>query len=985
LGPVEPTLNIAYASLAFQKSPAQQTALDTLLLEQQTSGSPNFHRWLTPEQFADRFGPSPSDVASVVQWLESEGLTVNDVARGRGFVTFSGAAAHIAGAFRTELHRYRVNGEIHIANATDPSVPAALAPLILGIQGLDDFRLQPLGKINPEATAPDGTHSLAPDDLATIYSLNRLYGAGLDGTGQTLAVIGQSDFDVTQIRNFRSKYNLAPHDPKVVLYGPDPGVTGSSIETYFDLEWAGAVARNATLIYVNSQSVTFSAANAIANNLAPVISFSYGYCEQQSPSGLATFFQALAQQANAQGITWVAAAGDIGAAACDIDEPLAVKGTAVSFPASLPEITAVGGAQFNEGSGTFWNASNGPNGASALSYIPETVWNESALFGSPVASGGGASVLYQKPFWQTGAGVPADNARDLPDVVFPAAYHDSYSVCVFGNCGSGAYGTSLATQAFAGVVVLLNHYLTFNGFIPPGSGAGNINPQLYLLAGAAPNVFHDITTGTNAISCAAATPNCVQGKLGFPAAAGYDQASGLGSVDAFNLIAAWNTIAARPAVFVIPSVNPSTFTLSDSAQLTATLVAKGSGVPTGTVTFYLGAKLLGSAPVLPVAGAQTAAITVYGSQFTPGPNSVIAVYSGNANFAISSGTLSITVGVPVTTSAVIPSVNPNPVYQHTPDASGNSWNYTITLINATKVPATLTDFTVDGVSFKSQILNLFGSAAIPASGTLTASQSASGITLPYTRILGFSGTDAGGFQWTQQIPVIFLGPQFTSFITFAGNAASGQLAAAPGMLLSVFGQNVASGVPPSGQPAQSLPLPAALAGVSVTINGIPAPLFFVSPSQVNLQVPYNTPLGTSLMRVTSNGQTNLFSLGVGPVAPGIFSDPQLGLTVPFGNGSRGKTLTLFITGDGAVSPPLASGATPPAGTPVSQLPAPVLPVTMTIGGVNAPIVFRGIPSGNVGVTQLNFTVPSTAPLGVQQVVVKVGGVPSPPAYFVVNN
>jgi uncharacterized protein (TIGR03437 family) len=126
-------------------------------------------------------------------------------------------------------------------------------------------------------------------------------------------------------------------------------------------------------------------------------------------------------------------------------------------------------------------------------------------------------------------------------------------------------------------------------------------------------------------------------------------------------------------------------------------------------------------------------------------------------------------------------------------------------------------------------------------------------------------------------------------------------------------------------------------------------------------------------------------VGIAPAAPGIFSDPLLGLTVPFSTGKRGATLTLFITGDGPVSPPLVSGATPPASTPVSQLPASQLPVTMAIGGVNAPILFHGIPNGEVGVTQINFTVPATAPLGVQPVVVTVGSVASPPAYFVVGN
>jgi len=330
-------------------------------------------------------------------------------------------------------------------------------------------------------------------------------------------------------------------------------------------------------------------------------------------------------------------------------------------------------------------------------------------------------------------------------------------------------------------------------------------------------------------------------------------------------------------------------------------------------------------------------------------------------------------------------VSPNPVYQHTPDASGDTWTYTITLTNATKIATTLTDFTVDGVSLKSQLTTLFGSTTIPASGKLTAKQGASGLKLPYTRLLSFSGTDASGFQWTQQIPLTFLGPQFTSYISFAGNAASGEISAAPGGLLEVVGLNLSTVASGSVVEPKAPPLPTTLAGVSATINDVPTPLVAVASSFVVLQVPYATPLGDTLLKLTSNGQTDLFSVGVAPAAPGIFSDGRTGLLTPYGNGSRGKTYSLYITGDGQVTPALADGATPAATTPAAQLPKSVLPVSMTVGGVSAPIVFRGIPSGEVGVTQINFTVPTTAPLGVQPVVVKVGGVSSPTAYFVVAN
>ena len=159
--------------------------------------------------------------------------------------------------------------------------------------------------------------------------------------------------------------------------------------------------------------------HAVDQNLAPVISYSFGTCESQRKTLLSPF-RSLAQQANAQGITWVNASGDSGAADC-LQSGTGTGALAVDAPASTPEVTGVGGTTLTESGSAYWSASNGTNSVSALSYVPEAVWNDSSTVGSPASGGGGASAFFLKPLWQTGAGVPNDGARSVPDVALAAS------------------------------------------------------------------------------------------------------------------------------------------------------------------------------------------------------------------------------------------------------------------------------------------------------------------------------------------------------------------------------------------------------------------------------------------------------------------------------------------------------------------------------------------------------------------------------------
>ena len=560
-GPVAPSFSMTAIILMVKPSSQQQAALSQLLADQQNPSSPNYHRWLTPEQYADRFGLSSADLDKIADWLRSQGFVVTYTAHGRNWIAFDGTAGEVAQAFRTEIHRYVVGGQTHFANATNPSIPAALADVIAGFRGLHDFHPRPLyhqtkpvapGPNQPRYTDPTFTNYLAPDDIATIYDLFTIFNAGYTGTGLSLMVMGQTDIALSDINDFRAMFNLSYNPPTTTLvpFSKDPGTTGDLGEADLDLEWTGAVARGATIIYVYSTDVFTSASYAIDQSpiLAPVMSFSYGGCEAEDMSFLASD-RTLAQQAVAEGITWVASSGDTAAAECDLETAtVATHGLAVEVPSSIPEVTAVGGTEFNEGFGSYWSFTNGPNWGSAQSYIPEMAWNDTLSRGTLSGSGGGVSIYYPVPSWQTGAGFPNNGFRDVPDVSFTAsADHDGYMICTAGSCPGPTPlygftpigGTSVATPVFAGMLTLLNQYLVTIG-AQGQVGLGNINPKLYSLAqNAAAAVYHDITVGNNIVPCQIGTPNCTTGSFGYNAGPGYDMATGLGSVDGTNLLVAW--------------------------------------------------------------------------------------------------------------------------------------------------------------------------------------------------------------------------------------------------------------------------------------------------------------------------------------------------------------------------------------------------------------------------------------------------------------
>jgi subtilase family serine protease len=536
-GPAPSDLPMERMQLVLKRSPDQEAALDKLMAEQQDQSSPNYHKWLTPAEFGQQFGPADQDIQTITSWLTSHGFQINNVSHGRTIIQFSGTAGQVQGALHTPIHKFLVNGEEHWANTTDPSIPTALTPVVVGVATLHNFYPKPMvkvrpgakptlaGRVKPQVTFQTGADcgltvvtncfGLGPADFATIYNVQPLWNAGIDGTGETIAVISDSNINPADVSDFRGIFGL-PANPPVVTIPPvtncsAPSKNNDEVEAILDVEWSGSVAKNATidLVTCNSTNSTFGgdlAASYVVDfpntnsthtsgstGFAPILSESFGLCELGLGSALNSFYNTTWQQAAGEGITVLISSGDNGSAGCDVPQPatptncgfssssvlqVAQCGLAVSGIASTPFNLAVGGTEFNDVNNPqqFWSNSNASGTLeSALSYIPETSYNDTCT--SPVVvsqsgdgsaeaacndpnvqvfadvtspnnglvtvsgGGGGASNCttvdatlpsactggYAKPCWQGGAitaGCPAhsgittavDGARDLPDI-----------------------------------------------------------------------------------------------------------------------------------------------------------------------------------------------------------------------------------------------------------------------------------------------------------------------------------------------------------------------------------------------------------------------------------------------------------------------------------------------------------------------------------------------------------------------------------------
>jgi subtilase family serine protease len=724
LGTAPATLPMERMLLVLKRSPAQEFALRKLLDQQQDQSSPSYHAWLTPDQFGKQFGPTDLDLQTITNWLQSYGFQVSAASKGRTVIEFSGSASQVQAAFHTAIHKYLVNGEQHWANEGDPSIPTALTPAVAGIDSLNNFlkkamnsfagtysaKTKRLTSPAPGYTLGSGNNeefAVVPYDFATIYDVLPLWNSGINGTGQTIAIVGRTNINPADATTFWQIFGLTVPQNKlnVILNGNDPGINGDENEADIDVQWSGAVAPQATIDFVTSQStattdgIDLSALYIVDNNLAPVMSESYGQCELGLGTSGNQFYYSLWGQAAAQGISVFISTGDNGAAGCDNPGGPAQFGLNVNGIASTPFNAAIGGTDFNEYQTwpNYWNATNNPTTQeSAKGYIPETTWNDSCAnplavllgFGgnaeqacnnsqlenegglvSTGGSGGPSNCAvntqglvgsctqgYAKPSWQSGTGVPNDNLRDMPDVSLFASngfLGSFYVICQQDQTGGvcdlndfqGYGGTSVASPAFAGIMSLVNQKM--------GGPQGVPGFVLYKLAAKQANAFHDVPAGsTIAMPCFTTTPNCVTsvngdefGVLsGYSTAAGYDLATGLGSVDASNLVNNWSAV---------------TFTATTtSLQLnsgTAVNVQHGTAVPvrigvnptaaTGNAALLVstgtGTTTGQAIDAFPLSGGTASGNT---SVLPGGTYSVIAHYGGNGSYGGSySSPVSVTI------------------------------------------------------------------------------------------------------------------------------------------------------------------------------------------------------------------------------------------------------------------------------------------------------------------------------------------------------
>ena len=710
-GRVVPSLRLGYMTLLTVPSASQQKAIDQLLAQQQNPHSPQYHKWLTPEQYADR------------------------------------------------------------SNTTPISIPAALSGVVAGIRGLSNFPAKSHAiHAKPAYTEPSAGQGywIAPGDITAMYDLQPLYSAGFDGTGQTLAVMGETDVYLADLNDFRTIFGLpqisgctfftgtnvietcsTTNFKYVVVEGQtDPGKvdsyqSGDLLEADIDLEYSNAVAQQALIMYVNAPEYTGNGVwdswyYAVDQDLAPVITLSYGDCElgealygaaYPGQEGTFALDEPELKKANLEGITFMNSTGDTGAVECDPNSTdpngtLATGGLAVSYPASSPEVTGVGGTMipYNEYTSTYWSTSNGSTGGSAITYIPEQGWNDAqewylacAAEGSDFGTfcsdngitswetaqevtnigitggGGGLSNCvninsetgicdappnggFAQPTWQTSLAVPGQTTagvRFSPDVslissVFWPGFimcspvsevsggSDTTSICASGISGffSAGYtfgGTSFASPMFAGMVTLLNQYLG-------GPGLGNINPTLYSLAANPTNgAFNRVEVGSNGAYCEPGTPDVA----GWPTAlqcpssgtnfVGFD-ASEFDPTTGYNLVTGLGSVDAYKLAKAWAAARATSTTVLAAVPTSATLDQTVQLTATVSPSSATGVVTFSvGSTTLGTASLSSGVASISTTSLPVGTDTVTASYAGDGYNQASTGTTTVDVTAPTFT------------------------------------------------------------------------------------------------------------------------------------------------------------------------------------------------------------------------------------------------------------------------------------------------------------------------------------------------
>ncbi len=622
LGLVEDALPL-HLYLLLQRTSEQQADLDNLLARQQQPTAQEYHKWLKPKEFGARFGASPDDIATLTAWLESHGFQVDSTLNNGSMVGFLGTAGKVREAFHTEMHYFNLRNGKYAANVQEPQIPAALTPVVAGILGLSKIppltnrtptrqtaydeqthRWRPVDAASSNGASPDYDkgapyYLVTPQDFYTIYNVNPVFSASELAAKATVAVIEESDIEYGTVNSpthaatggdvatFRTLFGV-PGTLNMHVYhgygtvacndpGIDPNGNDEDGEASLDAEWANATAPSANLIFMScdqspDNGIWSSMAALIDNSLSDVMSLSYGDSEINFTSGDYTFLDTMYAQAATQGQSIFVSAGDPGS---DVNDQN-TSGTATSginvSGFGAPTVTVAGGTDFSDyydaakggpAQSTYWSGTNSAHYGDALSYIPETAWNDScassiaavyegytgagycavqgsAAKGSVVGGSGGISTHYLTPAWQTGISGYSGAYHSQPDISGFAASgtwghflifcdsHDSGSTCASSSTFGGAGGTSFVAPYMAGVTGLLVDYT--------GSRQGLLNPALYALAkaqftaaatatacysnGQSSNtgvttglpatgcIFNDVTTSNNDVPCQAGSTAC---------------------------------------------------------------------------------------------------------------------------------------------------------------------------------------------------------------------------------------------------------------------------------------------------------------------------------------------------------------------------------------------------------------------------------------------------------------------------------------------
>lgn len=531
-----------------------QADLDSLLSSIYDPQSPQYHQYLTPDQFNQLFAPTPDQVLQVEAFLQSQGLTVTSVASNNLLIDATGTVAQAQQTFKAQINTYQLGSRTFYANATAPTVPGSISQLITSISGLDNsVQYHPLyqrgqsswhhvEKQHHHALLAGPTSGYGPKDLAGAYNAAPLQSTGTLGDNQTVALFELDGYQQNDVAQYLQNYNLGnPSVTNVLVDGFNGSAGQGAIEVELDMEVVAAMAPHANQIVYEGPNTTQGLNDTynkiVTDNKAQIASISWGLCENSSGNAELQTLDAIFKQGAAQGISFFAASGDSGAYDCG-DTNLAVDS-----PADDPYVTGVGGTNLQLNSGA---------------YGSESVWsnpNNTQRGPKGAGGGGGLSNTFKQPNWQTGPGVHnqySNGFRQVPDIsadADPATGYAMYCTVTNSGCpGTGwisVGGTSASAPLWAGSAALVNQYLQAQG----KHRVGFVNPTLYSLFKAQQQLpaFHDVTSGNN---------------LYYPATSNYDLASGIGSPDIYNIardlvaLSSGGTPTPTPSPFPSPTDTP---------------------------------------------------------------------------------------------------------------------------------------------------------------------------------------------------------------------------------------------------------------------------------------------------------------------------------------------------------------------------------------------------------------------------------------------